>query len=99
MAIIHLVLFKWKPQAQPAAIDDMMRALAALRPIPGVDWLYTGEDFTLKAAGYTHALASQHVDRAALALYRAHPDHVAVKPGLDEIAQDILIFDFERPSS
>lgn len=98
MPVIHVVLFKWKASAKAAQIDDMMARLAALKSIPGVDWLYTGEDFSNRAKGYTHALVSQNPDREALAYYRIHPDHLAVKPDLDEIAEDILILDFDKPA-
>ena len=98
MGILHVVLFQWRGTADTEAVARMLARLAALRTIAGVEWLEVGAELGLDAArraeGFSHALVSRHVDAAALARYRADPDHLGLGPELATLAERILVFDF-----
>lgn len=95
--IEHIVLFKWKENASPEAIENVMTELRALKAkIPGIVELSCGANFSERAKGYTHGLLVRFKDRAALGTYGPHPEHQRVVQKLIvPISADILALDFE----
>ena len=97
MAIDHLVLFQWQPEATAAQIDAAIAALRSLaNGIPGVLQLSCGENFSDRARGFQHGLVVRLTDRAALETYRAHPAHQAVVDRhIKPILADLIAVDYE----
>jgi hypothetical protein len=106
MSVKHLVIFKFKPDTDPAVIDRIMRELAALvGPIPGLlnfqGGVYSGPypGATGLNQGYTHGFVMTFQDAAARAAYLPHPEHVRFKDGLVPHLLDVVAFDFEAGPS
>ena len=95
--IVHVVLFKWKPDATPEQIERVMQGLSALKSrVPGIVDLVCGTNFCDRAQGYTHGLVVRFTDRAALDAYGPHPAHQEVVQNLIlPIRETTLAFDFE----
>jgi len=97
MAVEHLVLFQWQPEATTAQVDAAIAALRDLADkVPSVLQLSCGENFSDRAKGYQCGLFVRFSDRAALAAYQAHPAHQAVvREHLKPIMADVLALDYE----
>ena len=92
----HMVWIKFKAGVTEARQQTHLDGLRALKDrIPGIKRLAVGENFTDRAAGYTHGLLVTLEDRDALRTYADHPQHVAVAGPLKEDA-DLLAMDIER---
>lgn len=94
--IVHVVLFKWKDEATPEAIDTILVQLRALKnEIPGIVEFTAGEDFCGRSQGFTHGLVAHFTDRASLEAYGPHPAHQRIVQQLIKpISADVLAFDF-----
>ncbi|KAI6784695.1 stress responsive A/B Barrel domain-containing protein [Emericellopsis cladophorae] len=102
MAVIHIVLFKFKPSISEEHRDSFARELEALRELPCVlnRQLYVGgpsvTDPIEKSKGFQMALVSVHQDLAALATYQASKEHQWVtSTWLWPFKEDVTRFDFE----
>lgn len=97
MGIVHIVLFKWKPETTPQQITAAMEGLRALDGrIPGVLELTCGENFTDRGQGFTHGLLVRLTDREALDTYQTHPEHQAVvQEAIRPFLADIIALDYE----
>ena len=95
--IEHIVLFQWKPEATPEAIDAALEAVRALKEqIPGIIELTCGTNFSDRAKGYTHGIYVRFTDRAALEAYGPHPIHQeVVQNHIVPIRAEILAVDYE----
>lgn len=93
--IRHLVLIKWKSDARDESIRDVlndMRAFAGV--VPGVQTAVAGKDTSGRAQGFTHAFLAMLKDEAALRELVPHPAHQAMRAKLQDIMDDLLVFDF-----
>lgn len=97
--IMHLVLFKWKDEASPEAINAVMDALQGMKgKIPEILELSCGENFSERSQGFQHGLVVQLSDRTALDSYAKHPDHQEIVQTLIKpIVADVLALDYEVP--
>jgi len=87
MAVTHLVWIKFNADVTPETADGHMAALRSLeRSVPGIVSLTAGANFTDRANGCTHGLAVVLTDKAALATYATHPNHVEVATALRQDA-------------
>lgn len=95
--IEHLVLFKWKDEASPTAIAEVMESLKGLSgKIPDIIQLSCGENFSARSQGFHHGLVVRFSNRDALATYMSHPLHQeVVHNSIKPILQDILAVDYE----
>jgi hypothetical protein len=95
--IVHVVLFKWKPDAHPDAIEAAIQGLQALREkIDGIVDLTCGNNFSVRAQGYHTALVVRFRDRASLEIYVPHPAHQDVVNNLIlPIREDLIVVDYE----
>lgn len=95
--IVHIVLFKWKPEASPEQIEaaiDGLRGLSAL--LPEILDLSIGENFTERSQGFTHGLVVRFADRAGLESYGPSEAHqYVVKNLISPIRADVLALDYE----
>lgn len=99
--VVHIVLFKWKPEASRAEIEEALKRLRELpSAIPDLLSLSCGENFSARSQGFTHALVAYFQDRAGLEKYRHHPDHQKiVEEMINPMAAQILAADFETPDN
>jgi hypothetical protein len=95
--IEHIVLFKWKEDAAPQAIAEVLTELRGLKTqIDGITGLTCGANFSERAQGFTHALVVRFDSRAALDAYGPHPAHQRVVQNyITPIRADILALDYE----
>jgi Stress responsive A/B Barrel Domain len=95
--IRHVVLWAFKdsvPRAERDAILAAVRALATT--VPSLRSLDMGENVSpARAQGYTHVLLETFDDRAGLAAYASHPDHVPVLARLRDAVAQLLAVDLE----
>jgi hypothetical protein len=93
----HVVLFKWKEDAAPEAVQAVIRGLKALNDkIPGIMDLSCGENFSARSQGFHCGLVVRFINRAALDVYGPHPAHQEVVQNLiAPIRADILAVDYE----
>ena len=95
--MIHVVLFRPRPEADDNAIARLREALAELpAKIPGITRYTWGANVSPegKEDGYTLGFVMEFVDAAARDAYLPHPDHLAVGPLVGAVAEDVLVFDF-----
>ena len=95
--IMHIVLFQFKPDAAPEAVQTVMDELRALKDkIPGILDISCGVNFSDRAKNFTHGLVVRFTDRAALEVYGPHPEHQRVVQNyINPIRTDVLAFDYE----
>lgn len=93
----HIVLFKVKPDVEPAKVNDMIGNLNGLASLPQVAHIVAGALLRTRSTSlsFTHMLHSRYRSKADLADYSAHPDHVAVVKGyVLPICDDIMAVDW-----
>lgn len=92
----HLVFFAVREEAPPEEVEDLLASLKALKDeVPAVTDLSVGEDFSGRAAGYTHALFARFEDRDGLSEYMGHPAHLAAVEKLDRLTTGRIVADYE----
>ncbi|RKP05221.1 stress responsive A/B barrel domain-containing protein [Thamnocephalis sphaerospora] len=95
MAVIHIVLIKFKPEATTSERQALMTEMNTLRDIPCVRSLSFGENFTHRSEGYTHALVVGVETKDDVVAYMIHPIHQAFSAKLATFAESRLAVDFE----
>ncbi len=94
--VIHIALFRWKPEFGEADIDAVMADIRRLKQqIPEVIDLTSGVNFGPYSEGYTHAVVVTLKDRNALATYRDHTMHRPVAEAVDRMYEQSIGIDFE----
>jgi len=93
--IVHLVCFKYKPDADQQSRATHRDRLRALADIDGVIDLRVGEDIVRSERSYDTGLMVILKDRAALSGYRDHPRHVPVAQFGVGLCASIVAADFE----
>jgi hypothetical protein len=81
--IRHVVLGRLKPGVEPAAMQPVLQAIAALRT-PGLLDCRTGLDARLRDATWDFAITADFVDEAGYRAYDRDPEH-------DRIRRDELL--------
>jgi hypothetical protein len=77
-AVRHVVVFKYKPEATPAQIQQVTDAFRTLaRSIPGITGFEDGVNNSPegKNQGFTHVYLLTFTDTAARDAYLPHPEH------------------------
>ncbi|ORY61616.1 dimeric alpha-beta barrel [Pseudomassariella vexata] len=102
MAVIHIVLFKFKPDVSQEHKSKFISELQKLKSLPCVEnaqLTVGGPSVTNpieRSKGYEFALVSRHRDLAALAEYQASKEHHDVTSKLLwPFKEDVTRFDFE----
>lgn len=94
----HIVLMRPRPGADAAATAALWGALAGLvRTIPGIESVQVGENSSPEGLdrGFTLGFVVRFVDAAARDGYLPHPEHVAVIPLVQAVAEEVLVFDLD----
>ena len=93
----HVVLFQFKPDADPAAIkkaEDAFMALPSKIPqIKDFEWGLNNSPEGLDK-GFTHCYFLTFKSEEDRAIYLPHPDHKAFGALLDGILGDVLVVDY-----
>lgn len=96
MAVQHQVWIRFKDGTTPEQAEGHMQALRTLKQvIPAIEHISCGANFTDRSGGFTHGLLVTVADRAGLATYLEHPDHVRVATAMRQDAQEIRALDYE----
>lgn len=94
--IIHVALFKWKPEVAPETINKLIGDIRSLKQqIPQIIDIYAGENFSKWAKEYTHAVVVVVRTREDLEVYRNHSAHKPIADMCDTFEADSIGFDFE----
>jgi hypothetical protein len=92
----HMVWIEFKASTSQERRDEHIANLNALIDnVPGIIACRAGANFTDRSGGFTHGLLVTLEDRAALEVYRTHPNHVAVADPLREDSERLAALDFE----
>ena len=97
--VLHVVLIKPKAGVDEAAMGELANVLAALpTKIPGIVDYAWGPNVNPEGLdqGYTHGFVMTFESIDARDAYFPHPDHTAVHPMIDTVAESVLVFDIER---
>ena len=94
--IIHVALYRFKPEISKEEIDTSMDEVRALKDkIKSIVEIFAGENFSKHSQGFTHAIVIKFNGKEDIDAYRSHPDHKPVADKLDEIEADSIGIDFE----
>jgi len=94
--IEHIVNFKLKPGITAEQEEHFLSLLREMKnTIPTVVELSAGRNFSDRGQGYGIGLRVLLNDREGLAVYANHAGHQPVKDFVKEIADNLLVVDFE----
>ena len=96
----HIVMWTLKDHAEGADRATNVRKAQALLEgcsmlVPGIDRFEVGVAQPGLECSCDLVLNSRFTDRAALAAYQNHPDHVAIKPFMKAVVASRVCMDFE----
>jgi len=94
----HIVLVRFKSDANPAKIDELFEKLHELqRLIPGIRDVSSGPNASPEGLnqGYTHAFVLTFDDAAARDAYLPHPSHQAVVALIVPLLESVAVVDYE----
>lgn len=89
----HIVMWKLRDKTEAAEIKERLEALQG--KIPGLIKIEVGIDFLESEQSADVVLYSELESRDALAVYQAHPEHVAVIPLVKGAAISRTVVDYE----
>jgi hypothetical protein len=93
----HVVLFKFKPDATKAQVQEVVDAFAALpNKIDAIAAFEWGTDVSveMKADGFTHCFMVSFKDAKARDEYLPHPAHAEFVKLVGPRIEKVLVFDF-----
>jgi hypothetical protein len=100
--IIHLVFFRFAPQAEGrdananmALVRERLEALPA--KIPALVSLACGVDRVRSPASWDFGLHTTFANWEDLETYRVHPEHQAVVKLIQAVTTERAVVDFEQP--
>ena len=98
--IKHIVFWRLKDSADGRSAEENAREMKAriealAGRIPGLVSIEVGIDFSRTDSSADVALYSELEDRAALARYQDHPEHVAVAGFVREVTSQRTVVDYE----
>jgi quinol monooxygenase YgiN len=93
--IKHIVLLKFKKDAQEAGIGELENKLRALPgEIPEIKSYEFGRDIVRSERSYDFALVSVFEDTESLKRYQIHPRHQEVLKAVKELCASVIVADF-----
>ncbi|KAF9171656.1 hypothetical protein BGX21_007141 [Mortierella sp. AD011] len=97
MVVIHIVLFKLKPElSEQDGKELLMEIIELKKKVPEVETVQLGVNFNPRSKGFTHGFTMTFKNKDTLEIYDKSEAHVdAVKNYLSPRLEDILIFDYE----
>lgn len=101
LMVHHLVLFRFRADLPPEAVQQVFAQLRALKDhIPGITGFSGGADCSMEGLtrGFTHGFCMTFIDAAARDAYLPHPEHQRLVellvPMLEGGIEGVLTFDF-----
>ena len=95
--LLHVVSFKFKPEATKGQIDDVVAAFRDLKKkIPGIQDFSWGTNVSPEKhdKGFTHGFILSFKSEKDRDAYLVHPDHKAFGKGLGPILADVFVIDY-----
>jgi hypothetical protein len=95
--LLHVVSFKFKPEATKGQIDDVVAAFRDLKKkIPGIQDLSWGTNVSPEKhdKGFTHGFILSFKSEKDRDAYLVHPDHKAFGKTLGPILGDVFVIDY-----
>ena len=93
--IKHVVMLKFKKDAQEAGIGELEKKMGALPgEVPEIKSYEFGRDIIRSERSYDFALVSVFEDIESLKRYRIHPLHQEVLKILKDLCESVLVADF-----
>ncbi|MBK9138531.1 MAG: Dabb family protein [Verrucomicrobia bacterium] len=96
-ALVHMVSFKFKPEATPAQIKEVETAFAALKKqIPQIVSFEWGTNVSPEGLdkGFTHGFILTFKNAADRDAYLVHPDHKKFGALVGPVLADVFVVDF-----
>lgn len=93
----HVVHFKFKKDAEPAAVQKVVDEFAKLKAkIPAVESLEGGKNVSPEGLdkGFTHCWIASFKTEADRDVYLKHSDHLAFVATLKPVLEDAFVIDF-----
>ncbi|MBT2919559.1 stress protein [Vibrio sp. V09_P4A23P171] len=95
--IRHILLIKFKPQAQPADIQQLKSLFEAMpekiEGVAAVEW-GVNDSPEGKNQGYTHSVLMTFTDEQGRQNYLPHPEHNVLKDVFRPLLEEIIVFDY-----
>lgn len=95
--LVHMVAFKFKPEAGPGQIQEIEKAFAALpakiSEIRSFEWGTNNSPEKLDR-GFTHGFVLTFKDAKDRDAYLVHPDHQAFGKLVGPVLADVFVLDF-----
>ena len=96
MPVQHIVIVELKDGVSDEQMAGPLQDLRALvGKIPGLLSVKVGKNFSERGGNYSYAAVMVLEDKEALAGYGPHPAHQAAAGQLVELAESVLVMDFE----
>jgi len=95
--LLHVVSFKFKPEATKGQIDDVVAAFRDLKKkIPGIQELSWGTNVSPEKhdKGFTHGFILSFKSEKDRDAYLVHPEHKAFGKALGPILADVFVIDY-----
>ena len=94
--INHVVLMKFKPDVDDAAVDDLEKSLDDLpNKIVEIQAFEFGRDRVHSEISYDFALVSLFANLEAAKRYQEHPAYLKVFQKITRLSENIIVVDFE----
>jgi hypothetical protein len=94
--IIHIALYKFKPEISNEEIDSAMSQVRDLKSkIPQIIEISAGENFSKYSRGFTHVIVSKFNSKVDIETYRSHPAHKPIADRLDRMEENSIGIDLE----
>jgi hypothetical protein len=96
--ILHTVFFKFKCDAETAAIEQLNARIARLKDvIPGITSYSWGPNCSPEGLGrgFGGGFVMTFKDVAARDAYLPHLEHQAVQPMVRSLVDDVFVYDFD----
>lgn len=93
--IKHIVMLKFKKDANESGIDELEKKLGALTGvIPEIKSYEFGRDIVRSERSYDFALVSVFKDTESLKIYQVHPRHQEVLKTVKDLCESVIVADF-----
>lgn len=77
MTQVHIAIFRWKDDANPAELSNALQMIAGLADkVSGIIEISVAENESRYNEGYTHVVMVRGETPEAIDAYRVHPDHI-----------------------
>ncbi|AOM79623.1 Dabb family protein [Pedobacter steynii] len=100
MSLLHILLFKVKPEISAAQADEFKTMFVELKDkIPGIERVHWAANISPSpfAKGWTEGCSMIFTSEAHRDAFLMHPEHVKLSAYRQAFADDLLIYDLEHP--